>query len=273
MKNFIILLVFMISGCATKQSTFQREITTSDFKLCFIGDTGTGNEVQQKVADLLEKEKCHSIHFVGDIIYDDGLKNRHDKQFQKKFWNYYGQLAKKDHKPKLNIVLGNHDHKGSIEAWVELSQKYPEVFFPYPYYLLKLNDVCLTHFDTDYYRTFTNYIMELSQSSWLKSLHHDLKKCRVKIAVAHHPFNSRGKAHGMSSGIMRFELSKHIIGNYDYFVAGHDHILSDEGEVQKTRLLISGAGGRQDKNESAGFLVMNFKGNNVTYEFRKISAE
>lgn len=224
------------------------------------------------MAALLEKEKCHSIHFVGDLVYDDGLKNRHDKQFQKKFWNHYSQLTLKDHKPKLNLVLGNHDHKGSIDAWIQLSEKYPDVFFPYPYYLLKLNDVCLTHFDTNYYEKFSNFIMEMSQNKWLKTIKDDMKTCRVKIAVAHHPYNSHGP-HGKSKGLLRKELKKLIIGKYDYYISGHDHILADEGEVKKTRLLISGAGGKHDKSATPGFLMMNFKGNNVTYEFRKISAE
>jgi predicted phosphodiesterase len=273
MKNFIVLMLFLISACATKKPTFQREIATNDFKLCFIGDTGINSPAQGKVAELLEKEKCHSIHFLGDIIYDDGLKDRHDKDFRKKFWNYYGQLTTKDHKPKLNILLGNHDHKGSIDAWVQLSEKYPSIFFPYPYYLLKLNDVCMTHFDTDYYKRFTNYLMEISQNKWLNSIEQDLKSCRVRIALAHHSFKSRGKSHGDSTGNLKSQLKKHIIGKYDYFISGHDHILSDEGEVKKTRLLVSGAGGKHDKNESPGFLVMNFKGYYVSYEFRKISAE
>lgn len=265
-------MLLIISGCATINPTFQREITDNDFKLCFIGDTGSNDENQARVAALLAKEKCHSIHFTGDLVYDDGLKDRHDKQFMKKFWNHYGQLTKQDHRPKLNLVLGNHDHNGSVEAWIELSEKYPDVFFPYPYYLLKLNDVCMTHFDTDYYKEWANYLMEYSQNKWLSSIRKDMKTCRVKIALAHHPYNSHG-SHGKSKGDMRKELEKYIIGKYDYYISGHDHILADEGEVKKTRLLISGAGGQHQQNVPPGFLVMNFKGNNVTYEFRKISAE
>ncbi len=273
MKNIINLMLFILSGCATIETTFQRKIASNDFKLCFIGDTGTNDPAQLKVAELLRQEKCHSIHFLGDLIYNKGLKNHNDKQFKSKFWDYYGQLSRQDYQPKLNIILGNHDHEGSIDAWMRLSDKYPAVFYPYPFYLLKLNDVCLTHFDTNYYRFFSNFIMEISQNNFLKSIKHEVKKCRVKIALAHHPFFSKGKSRGTIDGIIRFELSESIIGQYDYYISGHDHILADQGVVQKTRILVSGAGGRSEKNASPGFLVMNFKGKDVTYEFRKVSTE
>lgn len=242
-------------------------------KLCFIGDTGSNSEIQRKVADILRNEKCHSIHFVGDLVYEEGLENRHDKQFRTKFWDYYGPLTQENHKPNLFITMGNHDHKGSIEAWRELSQKYPKVFFPYPFYLIKLNnDVCLTHFDTNYYQFFTNYVMKISQDKFLNAVKDDLLQCKVRIALAHHPYNSSGKE-GNSSGVLRDTLDQYIIGKYNYYISGHDHFLSDEGVVKNTRLLISGAGGKPFGNEDGGYLVLEKKGDDVSYYFRRVSTK
>jgi tartrate-resistant acid phosphatase type 5 len=270
-KLYSLLFLFLLFSCATApRQVFTQKIPAESLKLCFIGDTGTRDQAQQDVASMLEKEKCHSIHFVGDIIYSDGLKNRHDKQFQKKFWNYYAKTTEIDHKPNLNIILGNHDHEGSVNAWVELSQKHPKVFFPSPWYLIEMNNICMVHLDTEYYRFYTNYLMRSNEKSWLKSIKKDLKRCDIKIAVGHHPYNSRGKKHSMSTGTMRTSLEETVIGKFDYYISGHEHILSDEGEVKGTRLLISGAGGRQDENEG-GYLVMEIKNNTVTYQFRKVS--
>lgn len=273
MRTFLLLLLLVLYSCATvTKPVFRKTLSSDVLKLCFIGDTGTNMDAQRKVADLLRKENCHSIHFLGDIIYDSGLRDRHDKEFMAKFWDHYGPITNQGNKPILYITLGNHDHRGSIEAWRELSRKYPSVFFPYPFYLVKLNDnICMTHFDTNYYKFFVNYVMKLSQEKFLKEVKDDLLQCRIRIALAHHPYNSSGKSHGDSSGAMRDELDEDIIGKYDYYISGHDHILADEGVVNKTRLLVSGAGGKPASGQKGGFLVLEIKGDNVTYQFRKLT--
>ena len=220
------------------------------------------------MAELLRKEKCHSIHFTGDIIYDKGLKNRHDKKFFSKFWDHYGPLTEIDHRPTLYVVLGNHDHEGSVEAWVELSQKHPKLFFPSPYYLVKMNDVCLTHFDS---RFWTNYLMRYNQKTWMKEIKgKDLKDCSIKIAVGHHPYNSSGVKHSNSTGLMRKTLKDTVLGVYDFYISGHEHLLSDEGIKNGTHLLISGAGGRRDDGYNGGFLVMEISGTTAKYDFRRL---
>lgn len=274
MRPLLLLILVLFYSCATpiQKPTFKQVVDSNELKLCFIGDTGTNTDVQRKVAERLRKEKCHSVHFLGDIIYDDGLKNRHDKQFHTKFWDHYGPLTRENHKPTLYMTLGNHDHRSSIQAWRELSQKYPKVFYPYPYYLVKLNEnICLTHFDTNYYQFFTNYVMKIAQNKFLTEVKDDLLQCKVKIALAHHPYNSSGKSHGNSKGILRNELAEYVIGKYDYYISGHDHILADEGVVKKTRLLVSGAGGKPARIEDAGYVVLEINKDDVKYNFRKLS--
>jgi predicted phosphodiesterase len=270
MNRYFLFILLFIYSCTTTRPVYKQSIEAETLKLCFIGDTGSQDTAQLKVAQLLEKERCHSIHFLGDIIYSSGLRNHHDKSFQKKFWNYYEALTLKDHKPQLNMIMGNHDHRGSLDAWVRLSAKHPKIFFPYPYYLLKINNICITHTDTNYYSFFTNYAMTYSERQWHKTLKKDLNECKIKIALGHHPYDSSGKGHGQSSGLMRFHLDRTVIGIYDYYIAGHDHILSDEREVRNTRLLISGAGGKHDHGFENGFLVMTIKEDFVQYEFRKV---
>lgn len=271
MTNLLLLLLtIFISACA-KDSRYHRDIKAEKVKLCFIGDTGTTSLIQQKVADMLSQEKCHSIHFLGDIIYPHGLKSHKDRQFHEKFMKYYGPISNKDHKPVLYLVMGNHDHRRSINHWITLSRKHREVFFPHPYYLVKTNNVCLVHLDTDYYKLLSNFFVGMAQVNWLGMIDNELKSCGVRIAVTHHPYNNSGAKHGPSSGILRRFQEKHILGRFDYMISGHEHFLADEGIHQGTRLLISGGGGAAHEEKDAGYLVMEVKDNNVVYQFRRLT--
>lgn len=262
-------LLFLIA-CATPEVNYKRPMPDKVTKLCFIGDTGSYDENQKKVADMLLAENCHSIHFLGDIIYERGLRNHHDKNFQKKFWKFYEPITKAGHKPTLYMTMGNHDHHKSIAAWTKLAEKHPKIFYPHPFYFLRYDDVCMTHIDTDYFLFFTNYLQTFTQLGWLKSVNEELKDCRLKIALGHHPYNSSGKDHGNSGFPLRNILKNHVIGKYDYYISGHEHILADEGFESGTRLFISGAGGKVDPGYVNGFLVMTLSGSEEPkVEFRK----
>lgn len=270
MKYTLLLLIIFICSCA-KDSQYRRDVKTDKLKLCFIGDTGTGNEIQHKVAQMLSEEKCHSIHFLGDIIYPNGLISEKDPQFENKFMKYYGPVASKDHKPMLNLVMGNHDHRRSINHWITLSRRHKEIFFPHPYYLIRMNDICLVHLDTDYYRLLSNFFVGMAQMNWLDKIEDEVASCKLKFALTHHPYNNTGKKHGPSSGWLRNFLRNNVIGRFDYMISGHEHHLSDEGVERGTRMLISGAGGNTERAENAGYLVFEIENGNAHYEFRRLT--
>lgn len=274
MRITFLLFLLVIVGCAVQGHTFKHISPAETLKLCLIGDTGSEYKLQKDVALMLEKEKCDSVHFLGDLIYESGLSNSRDEEFQKKFYNYYYKLTEKDSFPRLYIILGNHDHRGSVSAWVEISKKHDHIVFPSPWYLVKMNDLCVVHLDTNYYTKLWRYPAGQSQKDWLKETEEkEMKDCSKRIALMHHPYENRGKSHGPSSGRIRKFQEEFIIGKYDFLIAGHEHILSDEGNKKGTHLLISGAGGKPYPKESAGFLVMNWntKKKELTYEFRKLS--
>ena len=265
MKLWPTLFVLLIS-CTHQNYTFIREIPKEKIKICLIGDTGTNSKIQHAVTAELKKEDCDTLHFLGDIIYPKGLQNKDDKDFFTKFHDHYKDLGIK------YLIMGNHDHRRSIGVWYEIARKYPDIFFPNSYYLLKLNSLCMVHLDTNYYQLFLKFGTGLRQHLWLNNLAPEMKDCSKKIVLTHHPFESRGKHHGPSSGLVRQFHKSNIIGKYDALISGHDHILSDEGVVDGTRLFISGAGGKPDKNEPAGYLVLSWSeaSSTMEFEFRKI---
>ena len=151
-----------------------------------------------------------------------------------------------------------------------MAKKHKKVIFPNPYYLLKLNNVCLSHLDTNFYHLFSNYVLGFIQVLWMTSIEPDLQNCKTKIALTHHPFENKGESHGSSTGLVRFFIQRYIIGKYDYLISGHEHVLADEGVKDRTRLLITGAGGKINKGAVPGYLVLEITGDQVVYNFRKV---
>lgn len=265
MKLWPILLI-LLSSCSKVNPTYNHSLQKDIIKLCMIGDTGVGSKIQKLVAERLKIEGCDTTHFLGDIIYPRGIDSPEDPDFHKKFYDYYKDIGKK------YLIMGNHDHRKSVGVWLELAHKHPDIFFPHPYYLVKINSLCLVHIDTNYYKLFLKFGTGFRQHLWLNQLSDELNDCSKKVVLAHHPYESRGDHHGPSTGLMRWFHNSNIIGKFDALIAGHEHILSDEGIVDGTRLLISGAGGNPREDEPAGFLVLKWdsKKKKIAYDFVKV---
>lgn len=268
MKRFFLLFICLISGCAGTGYVYKHISPANPLRLCVLGNTGNDSKAQKDVSELLMKEECNSIHFLGDLVYPDGIKDADDPGFREKFYRAYQNLTETGKRPRLYLVLGNHDHQGSVDAWKELDKRHRNIIFPGPSYLVKMNDLCLVHLDTNTYRHFSKFTAGLSQNKWLQEMERtELPLCKKKIAFAYHPYKGGGS-------LKKF-YDNYIIGKFNMLVSGHDHKLSDEGEKKGTRLLISGVGSESDHGEAPGFLVIIWDKNTSTlsYEFRKLSAE
>lgn len=270
MKGITLLILLSLSSCS-KEFVLNQNVAQKKWKLCFIGDTGTGSQIQKDVASKLASEKCDSIHFLGDLVYPSGIRTPEDPASKNKFLNIY-----QDFSQNLFLIMGNHDYRGSIDSWISIAETHPKIIFPNPFYLLKLNDLCLIHLDTNVTKLFEQAPVALKQTLWLESLGDELENCYKSFVLTHHPYNSRGKHHGPATGLLRLYLWADIIGSFDYLISGHDHILSNEGEVDGTRLLISGAGGSPEKDEAAGYLIFEVefeagKTKHLSHSFKTLS--
>lgn len=278
MKHLIPFLFLLLTACATNSiNHMEHTLKDGTAKFCFIGDLGDGSETQTKVAHALKDESCHSIHMVGDLIYPSGIRSVDDPTLEKKFMRYYRPITQSGQGPKLNLVLGNHDHQGDVKAWMDLAKQEPSVVFPHPYYLQNWNGLCIAHLDSNYYKLLTDFFKGQSQISWMKSNEEYMKnQCHTTVALTHHPYKSRGPNHFDAKGYMKEFHEENIVGKYHFLISGHEHILSDEGTVKGTRLLISGAGGRREPDEDYGYLVMEVdveKGSltNLRHYFRRVN--
>lgn len=256
MKYLILFTLFILSSCSSGVIQKKAALNQGKVKLCFIGDTGQNSPTQRQVAKALLKENCHAIYILGDIIYPSGLSSDKDPQFKTKFLDYYEKIAQSGHRPKIHILLGNHDYRGDPDVWKDLSKSYPFIVAPARYYFQAFGDICIASLDTDPHKYFFQFIRAMSQNSWLDDVHEKLQSCDLKIALAHHPYLSSGKDHGNATGRIKNFLEENVIGKFDYFIAGHEHIMSYEGEVKGTKLFISGAAGTPDKGYLPGYLTI-----------------
>ena len=256
MKYLLLLPLFFSLPAQAQSWWYNRTLTKKDFKICMVGDPGTGKDSQKEVAKLLRQEKCDSIHFLGDLVYSKGIQTTKDENLEEKFLDVYEGIGSTG---SVNLTLGNHDYEGNPTAWLAVAKENPQYFFPNPYYILNLNGVCITHIDTNLYLRPAFSLQGETQTKWLaQSAARVKKECKRTIAITHHPFRNQGH-HGPAKGAVLEFLNKHVIGQYEFLFSGHEHQLADEGSDKGTRLFVSGAAGSSNKNAKPGYILLDIR--------------
>lgn len=241
MKSILILtFILSLTACVQQNdniSIIKHEELSASSKICIIGDAGTGESSQYDVAKMLEDENCDHIRYVGDVIYQFGITSSLDPQFKSKFYNPYKNLLEAKPVVPFYMALGNHDYYGNPNSWIDLAKKYPDsIIYPKSYYAESWGDICFITFDTN-----TGFE---EQIKWLDSIKKLLDtSCKLSLAFGHHPYLSVGE-HGDATSKVKIFLESTVVGKMDIYFAGHDHNLSDEGEVKGTTFIVSGAGAK-----------------------------
>lgn len=279
----LLALALLIYACAKPKATVFKDETLNQeeqVKFCFTGDMGKDTPHQKTIAEALNREGCHRIFFMGDLVYPKGIASITDPEFTNKFEAYYQPLFNDNPDLVMALLLGNHDHKGSPSAWREVSGVDDRFFFPYYYYFIDYGGLCIVALDTSFYY-YTENVNEIGeQTRWLMELQPRLKDCDVKVALTHHPFkgvgfDSEDDWEG-SSGLLKVFLDTYVIGVFDIHLAGHVHVVVDDGQDEGTRMLISGAGGETRAGNRAGYIVLNWNRTNpkrIGYALKYIDTE
>lgn len=284
MRSLILIIsVFLFYSCSKPTATVfeDKRLAEEDMiKFCLVGDMGKDTPFQQAIADGLEREECHRIFFLGDLVYPDGISSVNDDQFENKFLKYYEPLVEKNPKLIINLLLGNHDHKSDPSAWLDVSEKHEGFFFPNYYYFIDYGGLCFVALDTSFYYYTSKIVEAAEQATWLFQLQERIKDCDVKVALTHHPLKGRGldptDDWDGAEGELKAFLETYIIGKYDLHIAGHVHVLADDGKDEKTRMLISGTGGENRAGTRSGFVVLRWQPSNpkrIGYTLRYIETE
>jgi len=226
MKLIIVFTLFFTINC------YAQKQLPNGYKICLIGDTGTGNKEQIYVAKALEQENCDQVRVLGDVIYEDGIKSSKDEQLKQKFLAPYNNLLKNI---PFYISLGNHDYRSNPASWLEVAKEHENIHFPSMYYSDVYEDICLYTLDTN--SSFKEQIIWMGRQILINST------CKFNLSLGHHPFISSGM-HKSASGSLKDFLEQTAIKHTHAYFAGHDHQLSDEGKSGKTHLFISGSGAK-----------------------------
>ena len=282
-KNKFLLVQILLLFVITLPVFSEETKVSQDSIFCFVGDTGHVNEIQKDVADALADSECNAIWHTGDIIYPDGISSKDDPRFITNFLQPFNKVFNK--KIPFFLTLGNHDYKKEPKSYLEIAKNNSLIVYPNNYYSNKYGKLCIFSLDTTIFDKLYLFYKRRAQTNWLKLKKEQVNNsCDLSIAVAHHPLFSSGDRKKGTPQLSRF-LETNIFGNFDLYIAGHNHVLADEGERKGTRQLISGTGslpgGSPDKQlegkfnvETPGFLKLELKeiDNKVVAEYSFIQA-
>lgn len=237
-------------------------------RACFFGDGGSGYKEQAMVAKLLREENCNAYFYLGDVIYPSGIESASDPDLERLFWKPYRAVLER---APMFLMMGNHDYKGNMDAWIQAAAPRKNLHYPAHYYLAKLNgNICVTALNTVDHR--------MEQLLWLKDL--DTDGCKVNVLAGHHPAISSGKHEDAFFPLNLF--LNYALGRADIYVSGHDHHLSYEGKHRGVHQFISGAAGKLrpvDESKAVwaksrhGYLTMEEEGDRLVFRFWGLDAE
>jgi hypothetical protein len=195
-------------------------------KFVIIGDTGTGTEKQQQLADLLLRSRASFPYEFVLMMGDNMYGGEQPADFKAKFEDPYKPIM--DQKVKFYATLGNHDEP--IQKNYELFNMNGKEYYRF------------TEGNAAFYCLNSNY-MDKKQIDWLES---ELAKdtSEWKIAFFHHPPYSSGGKHGSDTQLRDVVEPIFVKYGVNVVLAGHEHFYERIKPQKGIYYFISGAGGK-----------------------------
>ena len=227
---------------AVRTAAAAEQVAATSFLV--IGDWGRrGSFVQREVAAAMSKcaldAHARFTVSVGDNFYSSGVKSVHDSHWLDSFESvYYSQFLQHP----WYVALGNHDHRGSIQAQVDYTAHSSRWRMPSRYF-------AFSQPAADFFVLDTSDLDE-PQLAWLDG-ELAISTAPIKFVVGHHPiYSASHERHDPETAALRERvlpmLQRHGVLAY---MNGHDHNLqhlrvaptaaAGGGDVH---LLCSGAG-------------------------------
>ena len=211
-----------------------------------IGDWGTGGKLQRRVAQGMRNRIAKSgvppaiILSTGDNIYPSGVDSADDQQWGSKYTSIYAGID-----VPWWAILGNHDHRGNVDAQVAYSKNNRQWNMPGRTWSTVLpvtssTSLGITGIDTT--TLMQKHDGWKKQLAWLDETL-AASKATVNIVAGHHPLRSYGH-YGDSAFLITHVkplLDTHKVRLY---TSGHDHDLQGiKNPSDAFGCLVSGAGG------------------------------
>lgn len=231
---WIVFVVIFVSGFWQGWNSVAHTVITHELmgrtndeqevRLLFVGDTGSGDADQEKVAQQLD-ELCVAVDpagvvLLGDNFYHAGVESTTDPLWESRFERMYsGECLKKI---SFYALLGNHDYRGVPDAQIAYTRtRGGRWTMPARFYSLKFGNI-LEVGVADTTISDRCGIASLCSVDWLIE---KLKEStsRWKILVGHHPILSGGKYRSLK-GLSHFTLPDlYCRSGASAYISGHDH--------------------------------------------------
>jgi tartrate-resistant acid phosphatase type 5 len=228
-------------------------------KFFFLGDMGTGDEIQTKVSNALNNQvkKCKKTFVcgLGDNIYDNGCQGIYDKKFISHFEEPYSNIS--DDVP-FYMCLGNHDYRNydddpnCVQYQIDYSDVSNKWTMPNNYYKFRKqqNGLIIDFFMID---TNIDYHSEEEIKKQLNTLIHWIHNSNAhwKIVCGHHTWRSVA-GHGNAEPQLESFLTELINkAPFDVYMCGHDHtkqLIQTKINNNDITMIVCGAGGKNYKD-------------------------
>ena len=225
----------------------EQVIQTEGIKILVFGDSGTGDEIQMKVAramqDFCAKQGCQLGLMLGDNIHPTGVASINDPQFLEKFEKPYSGLN-----IPIFAILGEHDwgRKGNMSNWqaqIDYTKKSKIWRMPSDVYSVIVGDIKIIALNTN------SFPVSKIQKGWLRKELEE-SKARWNLVMGHKPVYSYGY-HGDTDFLVEDVLPL-LCEKADLYLAAHEH----KQQVLKADcglpLLVSGSAGKLRPEEETG---------------------
>lgn len=245
--------VTLLPGRGALAESIKRDAKTLSFLA--LGDWGQGGSANQravaaKLGEVAAERGSAFIITTGDNFYPSGVRSTKDAAWVDSFESIYAA-------PSLQVpwypVLGNHDHRGNVQAQVaysvtsqrwRMAARYYAIAVPLPEggfaHIFFLDTTEIAGGD-DWFGWIAPAGRAREQLEWLEQCL-TASNARWKIVVGHHPVHSGGR-HGGSSALVR--AVKPLMERYGVtlYLNGHDHCLQHVA-VNGLHYLTTGAGAK-----------------------------
>ena len=289
-------------------------------RVAILGDVGKANDGQARVAAALTDAcahfgGCEFALLLGDNIYDSGAEDADDPQWQTKF-----EIPYADVDMPFYATLGNHDYGAPPilqdfaagigidptrgQAQLDYARRQNKFRMPASFYrfsagpveFVSLNTASLFWRDLGFIEDITGFAMINDAQEEILPQWAQEPLAPWRIAFGHHPYFSNGRhgnagtydfvfipgLPGSGTGILEF-MDRHVVGEFDVYLAGHDHNLQDLGAERGTQLFVSGAGASsrplqgmnpvEYESEALGFFILEATEERLTFRAIEVSEE
>ncbi|MBF0172779.1 MAG: metallophosphoesterase [Magnetococcales bacterium] len=260
--------LILLAGLWPSMGMAQSESRTDRIVFFALGDQGTGNEDQHRVARAMEQVAARDggvdgVLLLGDNFYPDGVASVQDPQWQTKFETVYAgpMLAK----VPFYATLGNHDVRTNGEAQID----YARQRLGSKRWHMEGHHYFLDQGRTSGGQPLLRLVILDGQEKVKRQeafVHQAFSGTGVRPVwrwvASHYPLRSSGE-HGNSKKLLKRLLPALQSQRVDLHLSGHDHHLEVLQPPGEPLMVVSGGGGQRlyslgEKSEWSKFFAERF---------------